>query len=709
MTLGAIHSAVGRVRKTYGELAACLAAGATFTFGLGWGSIAQAQSLSTTLPSVTIDSGPETRPARSSARPETNRAATRNRDQSDQGTPGESAEVVVTPDRQPEAIDRSGSAISVVSRQTLATTNPGSLVDALRTVPGLDVTESGGPGATTNVRLRGANPGQTLVLIDGVRVNDPAAASGDFDFATLAPGLVDHIEVLKGPQSALYGSDAMGGVINIITRKGGGAPRASLQAEGGTYGTASTNGALTGSSGPWSYAVSGGGQHSNGFSRYGYRIPDLEARYGPLERDGFDRVNGTARLGYDAGDDVRVEAGLLSSFTRSAYDRASGTLPDTPSNATRLLQQVWGRASADTLDGLLTHSLNVFETHTSRSFNDISYRTNTLPQNTTSTMTDYIGNSYGAEYQGNLKLGAFGSLIVGAKTQRETASTFGTNILPIPGPRTPQLSGAQDTNSGFALWQVPVGERLNLSFGGRIDDVVDVARFETWRTTASYAINETGTRFHASAGTGAKAPTLYQLYAPLYGNTALRPEESFGYDAGVDQSLIGGRVTVSVTAFSNRFSNLIDFVVDRANPNGHYVNVSRAATKGVELAAMFDVVPGFLKITAAYTYLDAKDLSTGLTLSRRPEHVGRLAFTFTPTDRWIVEPRLLAVSKRFSSSDERLPLDSYQRLDLYTSYKVDHVWTAYLRGENILNTRYQEVANYGTTGPAIYAGFNATW
>ena len=423
----------------------------------------------------------------------------------------------MTADREPEPISRTGSSISVVKGETLATSNPGSLVDALRTVPGLDISESGGPGSTTNIRLRGANTGQTLVMIDGIRINDPTAASGDFDFAMFAPSAIERIEVLKGPQSALYGSDAMGGVVNIITKKGTGPAQFNVRTEGGSYGTAVTQGSMVGSQGPWSYAVTGGGQHSNGFSRYGYRIPPLEARFGPLERDGFDRVGGSARIGYDAGEGVRLETGMLSSFTRSAYDQSTGTFPDTPSSATRLLQQVWGRASVDTFGGILTHSLNVFDTHIDRSFNDVTYRINKLPQNTTSTISDFIGNSTGAEYQGNLKLGALGSLIAGTRTQHETADTYSTNLLPIPGQRVALLGKAQDTNSVFALWQLPIGERLNITLGGRVDDVVDVARFETWRATAAYTIAETGTKFHTSAGTGAKAPTLFQLYDPSNG------------------------------------------------------------------------------------------------------------------------------------------------------------------------------------------------
>ncbi len=628
-----------------------------------------------------------------------------------QSGPQQLPDLVVTANRTPEPLSSTGSSISVISGEVLATNSPSSLADALRTVPGLMLTQSGGPAGATGVMLRGANTGQTLVLIDGIRVNDPSGVAGDFNFGLIAPGAVDHIEVLRGPQSALYGSDAMGGVINIITKKGSGPAQFNLRTEAGSYGTISTTASMAGSSGPWSYTVTGVAAHSDGFSSYGYRVPAIQALFPNLERDPFNRIGGTARIGYDAGDGVRFDAGISSTFTKAGYDAGFGRFPDTPSTSNQLLRQVWAKATVDSLGGMLTQSISTFATQTVRSFNDVSYGSDQTPASTFQTISDYIGNSVGAEYQGTLRMGQAGSVIYGARTQHETAGLASTDISPFPGPRISGLEAKQDTNSAFALWKRPIGDRLTVSLGGRVDDVVDVSTFSTWRATAAYEISETGAKLHASAGTGAKAPSLFQLYAPLYGNLGLKPEQSIGYDAGIDQSLFNGRITVSLTGFYNKFSDLIDFTFDSTptQPYGHYINVSRAETYGLELGGDVDLLPGLLRLKTAYTYLRAYDLGTGLLLARRPEHTARFALSYTPTPDWLIEPRILMVSRRFSSPDELSPLAAYTRVDLYTEYRIDKTWKVFARGENIFNERYQEVLNYGATGPAIYSGLNASW
>jgi vitamin B12 transporter len=398
------------------------------------------------------------------------------------------------------------------------------------------------------------------------------------------------------------------------------------------------------------------------------------------------------------------KAGVLSNYTHANYDETTGGFPvNTPAFSNKQYSQANVGGAVDTFDGRWTHSVTTFADRSDRSFHDVFFAPKTMITSS-STVDDFIGDRIGAEYQGIFRAGVAGTLTYGAREEQESARLYHTNLFPTFSPRMLTLSPQQETRSLFALYQLPLFERLLLSLGGRIDDVVGTNRFETWRATAAYLLPETGTKFRASAATGAKAPSLYQLYSS-FGTPSLRPEESFGYDGGVDQTLFDGRMTVSVTGFSNRLKNLIDFDF----VSMHYKNVTRAATSGLELESNIQLVPTFLDLRMAYTNLRARDLSTGLVLQRRPEHILNLAVAFTPTPQWLIEPRVVLVSKRFSGTGETLPLSPYARTDLYVSYKIDQTWKVFARGENIFDTRYQEVAGYGTTGIAGYGGIDATW
>lgn len=627
------------------------------------------------------------------------------RSQSTPAKTGKELEITITANRTPTAIQRTGSAITVLSGEDIRKTSGGSLVDALRYVPGLDITETGGPGGTTAVRLRGANAGQTLVLVDGVRVNDPSGASGEFDFASLAPGLIDRIEVLRGPQSALYGSDAIGGVINIITKKGRGPLQTYGQIEGGSYGTLTGNAGAFGTRGPWDYALAVSAFRTDGFSRYGYRVGRVESMLPPLEKDSVNRYGAYGRIGYAPGTGFRFEIGTMATFTRAAYDAGFGTFPDTPSRANSLFHSSFAKAELDTFDGRLKHSIQLFSSRTKRDYRDISFGATQLPADTFFNKYEYIGSRTGAEYQGTLGLNAFGSLIFGGRYEREMIDSYSESITPFPAPRTKDVGKGQDTRSAFALWQLPLGERLDLSLGGRVDDVVNTVTFKTWRATLAYRILETDTKLRASLGTGGKAPTLYQLYAPFFGTPTLQPEHSFGGDIGIDQHLFNGRAKISITGFANRINNLIDFDFGTFT----YQNTARAETSGVEVAGDAVLVPEKLVLKGAYTFLRAKDRNTGLTLARRPEQTGKIGLTITPYENWAIEPSVTMVSFRYSSTNQTQRLAPYARLDTLVNYRVNANMDVYLRGENLTNARYQSVRNYGTTGRAIYAGMKTTW
>ena len=245
------------------------------------------------------------------------------------GSPAADVEdqTVVTPTRVEQPASSTGASVSVIHARDIQKRGSLGFNDVLRGVPGLDVYSNGGPGAQTSVALRGSTPGQTLVLIDGIRIGDPTSTDGSVDFGRLLPTDIERIEVLRGPQSALYGSDAMGGVINIITRRGKGAPQGWLMSEGGSYGTSSSRASISGADGQGSYALSISGLHADGFPRYGYRqqrpivIGDQTTPLPPLPaNDPTNNVGVTGRIGYDFTEDARIEAGIAGYDSAIRYD-----------------------------------------------------------------------------------------------------------------------------------------------------------------------------------------------------------------------------------------------------------------------------------------------------------------------------------------------------------------------------------------------------
>jgi vitamin B12 transporter len=585
--------------------------------------------------------------------------------------------IVVTPTYIPTAISRAGSAITVISHDQIVRSNAGSVVQLLQTVPGLSITESGGVGSSTTVSIRGAEPGHTLVLIDGVRVNEPSAASGGFDFSQLTLTDIERIEVVRGPQSALYGSDAMGGVINIITKKAAkGQSHSSVTAEGGSYGTERVSASASKSEGAFSLAGSGTWFNTTGFSRQGNRDHD--------EPDGARKFAGNVNGSIDAGGGVRLDFGL-DGFNETAGFDESGN-PDAKSTQTRDLVNGYSKLSFPSLDGWLHNSINVFAMDDSRHVYD---------DTATPSVTDFHGTDVGAEYQGDFTLGSHGTFLFGTRVEQETGA--------VVGGWTP-FSSSRNLYAFYAMQQLNVGDRLHLSFGGRYDGANEGEGFLTGRATAVYDISETETRLRASIGTGAKRPTFYELYAPIYGNADLKDETSWGADTGIDQTLFDGRITLSATAFYDRFRNLIDF-----NPPSYVaVNVTDAETAGAELSGTANIVPGKLSASATYTYLYARNLANGLPLSRRPENSGTLALTYTGIDRLSATLAATFVGTRTNSPSATLWLPAYTRVDVNADYRLnDHV-TLFGRIVNLFNATYQDPSGYNTSGLAVYAGLTAT-
>jgi vitamin B12 transporter len=610
--------------------------------------------------------------------------------------------IVVTPYFVPTSIARAGGTISVISREQIARSSAGTLVDVLRSAPGVTVTESGGAGGQALVYLRGAEPQHTLVLIDGIRVNDVSSARDEFDFASFAATDIERIEILRGPQSALYGSDAIGGVINIITRRppSSGA-RYFATVEGGSYGTARTTLSAAQTSGAFSLSGSGTYFNTAGFSRVGNRDTD--------EPDGTQKFAGNLRGSVDLGQDTKLEFGVDGYQANAAIDGAPPTpttlcpagnpcyqtkltaAADAPNTSDRTVIDAFGRFSFAAFGGALHNSFTVSDTSTSRVLDQLN--------GVTMQHYNYSGSDIGGDYQGVLTLDR-GSLVFGSGLHSQAASNANDD------PFSPDFNATRALYDGYVLYQLPIGDRLDLSFAGRYDGEFNGNGFTTGRVTAAYDIPETETRFHASAGTGAKLPTAFELSY----NAALVPEQSFGVDFGVGQTLFDGRLSLDATGFYNRFHNLIDF--DFAiPPSGGYANIKDSATAGVELSGTANVVPGKLSATASYTYLYAQNLDTGFPLQRRPVNSGKVSVTYTGIQNLSATLSATLVGARnnndATTASPPLVLPAYARVDLEATYRVNDAVSVFGRIENLLNATYQDPWGYNTAGLSVYAGL--TW
>ncbi len=597
--------------------------------------------------------------------------------------------IVVTPYYLPIAIGQSGSAVSVISHDQIEQASATSVAGLLRTVPGVAVSESGGPGGLAEVHLRGGNSGHTLVLIDGVRVNDPSTANEEFDFSSISLDDVERIEILRGPQSSIYGSDAMGGVINIITRKPRGAPRASLTVEGGSYGTHVER--LSGGFAKDDFSMLLSGEHvaTSGFSRVGNRDHD--------EADGLERWSGSISGSYAPADGPRLDFSVKGTTGKSDYDGSPGWGTD-PANARntedKSMVTGYGRLSFDSPDGSIKQSLTGFAT---------TARRHNFEPGTPDQTYDYSSRNVGAEYRATFGAGAFGQLLGGVRLEQEQAS-YAAN---------PSYSGNfDDTATRYALFagdQISPIDHLFLTFSGRYDGQPGEDGFLTGRFTAAYEIPTTETKLRASLGTGAKRPSFFQKAYNLDNGitTALKSEKSVGGDVGIDQTLFDGRLTLSATAFQSRFTNLLDYDYGIGTGYGGYVNVGRATMRGVELNGKLILIPSRLTLDTSYTYTDARDGDTGLLLARRPVHSG--AATLSWIGRSGLETSLTAtyVGDRFSSSGETSPLPAYTRFDVKASYPLDPHTRIFGRVENLTNVRYEDPAGYNTAGLSAYIGL--TW
>ena len=602
-------------------------------------------------------------------------------------TGAEAAPVVVESTRIPTELDKTGASVTVITAQDIKEAQDRSVLDSLQRVPGLNIAQNGGFGAQASVFMRGAGSQQTLVLIDGVEVNDPSASSGGFNFGGLTADNIARIEILRGPQSTLHGSDAIGGVISITTKSGAKGFGGSAFMEGGVYNTVRGGGTARGGSDIARGSVTISGTRSDGISA-------ADADNGNDERDSFRDINVASKGSVDVADNLTVSGALNVTEQRQEFDGFPfGSPVPVDSEDVGFTNRISGRVSAThtSLDGRLENEISVALVEIQRENKD----------GTGAVTFDADGERNSFEYQGTFDATEWLVVSFGAERQEDSFNTaspqFGTSD-----------SGNSNTTSGFGLVQVTPIDRVTLTGGLRHDDSDAFGSETTARASAAVDIHETGTVVRGLWGEGFKAPTPFQLSfvctfcaGPAVPNTNLEAETSESWEVGMDQTIVPGRLDAGITYFNQEIDNLIDF---DAGGRG-FENISETNQQGIEVT-LDTRVTSWATLNASYTYLDAEDKQTGDQLVRRPRHRASGDIRFTPTDRLSVSTTITYQGK---TEDRNVTLEDFLLVSLRGRYDVTDSVEVFARVENALDQDYQTAAGFGTPEASGFAGLRVSF
>lgn len=588
----------------------------------------------------------------------------------DAGEPATTVEevIVVSATRDEEPRRRVGSAVTVIERAEIEARRAATVAELLRTVPGVEVSQTGPPGGNTSVFLRGGNSSHTLVLIDGVRANAPGV--GSFDWADLTTDNVERIEVVRGAQSSLYGSEAIGGVVSIFTRRGTEGLAGGAVAEIGTEDSHRVSTAWRGGRGAWDWSLAAASRGVRGLSA-------ASEANGNREEDPYENRTLSGLVGVDLPGGGRGE--LTVRLTDSETDLDGFAFPVGPVDDPNYRQDRRATFAALSLEQPLSDRWTA-KLHLGTAREDLEARDPDDPFNEfalDSEVTDVT-------LQSDFELTPNDTLSVGWTYEESEALNVGA------------FDESVDVTSLFAENRWGWRDRLFFVAGVRHDDHSEFGSETTWRGTASWQLSP-GVRLHGSYGTGFKAPTFNELYFPGFGNPELAAETSEGWDAGAAFTLADGRAGFDVTAYGNDVDDLIDF--DLATFRAE--NVAAARIRGVEAESWF-LAGGGLQGRLSYTWTDSEDRATGEPLARRPEHRAAAALLWDPAGRWDGSLSAYAVRDRVDSDGSELA--DYERLDLTVGYELSRAFTAYAKVENLLDDDAAEVGGYTTPGAVASVG-----
>ncbi|WP_406827753.1 TonB-dependent receptor plug domain-containing protein [Microbulbifer sp. ARAS458-1] len=574
--------------------------------------------------------------------------------------------IIVVSARQGEPLRRVATSVSVLDETDIKARGFASLADVLRSVPSVSVSNSGGMGKATTLRVRGEDGFRTLVRIDGVDISDPTSTQGGAHIQHILTNDLGRVELLRGPQGMLYGADA-GGVLDISTRREESGHQIDVSAEGGSFDSRRYNASAGGSTESLDYFVSAAKAHTAGFNT---SVNDTELQ----DDDGYNNETLHGRAGWNISEQWRLDAVVRDVDASSEYDRCGW--PVTQDVCSDAFSQQNARVSLARNGESGQQELS----YSRADLNRTSYTAGIVSYDTE-------GDIQKLNLNGNVDLSGNQALIYGLERREDSVRDM-----------------SRDQWAAYSEYQGNYAEQLFFTLGLRHDDNSDFGSHNSFRASTAYLIDQVANgaiKLKASYGTGFRAPSLFEIdYNRSQNNpglAALTPEESRGVDLGIEY-FGENALHLEFVLFDQIIENEIGF--DLVGYTGYLQSGGESQSRGVELIADAQVTETLL-LSANYTYTDSETVAD-TPRPRRPKQLANLGFTYQPTSA-------LSVAMNLRSSADGVDIDGssmddYQVLDASVRYALNAATTVYVRGENLTDKDYVEVASYNTAGAAAYTG-----